>query len=172
MLVRTIFGSLATSALIAGGLAAPASAHGDHRHHHHHADEVKVLVCAKFQDHHDHGDHHGDDRGTDPGSDHGDDHHGDDAQVAITVRTDEDQGSATLGDGECSRFQLDFHRSLLRVYAATQDDEGHIRFKVFGDVVGAWSRDNLLKVRFDAGEDHPFVGVGVGVEEDHHHHDH
>jgi hypothetical protein len=166
MLVRTIFGSLATSALIAGGLAAPAAAHGHHHHHHHHADEVKVLVCAKFEDR-DHGHDHGGPRTAhDPGDDHGD------GLVAVAVRTDEDQANATLGDGQCTRLELDFHRSWLSVYAATQDREDQIRFRVFGDVEGAWSRDNQLKVRFDDRQRDPFVGVGVGVEADHHDHDH
>jgi hypothetical protein len=169
MIVRTIFGTLATSALVLGSTTAPAIASSGH--HHHHADEVKLLVCVKFDDRHgddddDDGDHHGDRAGH---HDHGDD----EGEVNIYARTDEDRAHASLRDHECARFELEFHRNFLRVGAFPQQDEwGHkrlVEFKLFGDVEDSWVHRNRVGIRFED-DDHPFVGVGVLVPCDHHHH--
>jgi len=141
VLVRTMFCALGASTLVLGGTTAPASATGDHDHHN---DEVKVLVCVHIDD-------------------------GDDEEVDITVSTDKEDDDATLEDGDCERFRLEFDRNRVDVEAHTRDD---VRFRVFGDDEGFWSDDGDLTVRFDDDEDNPFVGVSVRVEDDHHHHHH
>jgi hypothetical protein len=138
-LVRTMFCALGASTLVLGGTTAPASASGDHND-----DEVKVLVCVRI-----------------------DDGHND--EVDITVSTDRDDDEATIEDGDCERFRLEFDDNRLEVEADTNDD---VRFRVFGDAERSRSRDGVLRVTFDDDEDTPFVGVSVRVEDDHHHHHH
>jgi len=139
-LVRTMFCALGASTLVLGGTTAPASATDGH---HNDDDEVNVRVCVRIDDRND--------------------------EVDITVSTDREDDEATIEDGECKRFRLDFDDNRLEVKADTNDD---VRFRVFGDDVRSRSRDGVLKVTFDDDEDNPFVGVSVKVEDDHHHHHH
>jgi hypothetical protein len=170
MIVRTIFGTLATTALALGGTAAPVNATSGH--HDHHDDEVKLKVCAFFKDddhHHGDDDHNGDDR-----AGHHDD--GDEGVVNIYARTDEERKFAQLSDRECAWFELEFDDNWLRVGAFPQRDQWHhkrtVQYKAFGDVENAYvTPRNWLKVWFDDDEHDPFVGVGVLVS-DRHHHDH
>jgi hypothetical protein len=162
MIVRTIFGTLATTALVLGGTTTPVNATSGH--HDHHNDEVKLKVCAFFDDHHHHdGDsdrtgHHGDDEGL----------------VNIYARTDEDRQFAQLGDHECAWFELKFDDNWLRVGAFPKRDGHHrtVHYKAFGDVENSFvTPRNWLKVWFDDEEHDPFVGVGVLVSDRHHHDD-
>jgi hypothetical protein len=136
-LVRTMFCALGASTLVLGGTTAPASATGDHNN-----DEVDVRVCVRIDN-------------------------GDSDEVDITVSTDSEDDHATIEDGDCETFTLEFDRNRLEVEADTNDD---VRFRVFGDDVRSRSRDGVLRVTFDDDEDNPFVGVRVRVEDDHHHH--
>jgi hypothetical protein len=164
MIVRTIFGTLATTALVLGGTTTPVNATSGH--HDHHNDEVKLRVCAFFDDH-----HHGDD--SDRAGHHGDD----EGLVNIFARTDEDRKFAQLGDHECAWFELDFDDNWLRVGAFPKRDQWHhkrsVEYQAFGDVENAFvTPRNWLKVWFDDDEHDPFVGVNVFVSDRHHHHDH
>jgi hypothetical protein len=170
MLARTIGGAVGAAGLVLAGVA-PATAHGDHHHHHGH-DEVKVLVCVKFDDHHHHGGDSGDSssqRSTQDGDhEHGDHEHGD---VNVKVRTDEERSFEIIGDGECARFDLRFDDNWVKVKAWPPDPEDEVHFKTFGrDVEDATTHDNTLRAEFDSHEHDPFVGVGILVDEHHHEH--
>jgi hypothetical protein len=139
-LVRTMFCALGASTLVLGGTTAPGSATGDHND-----DEVDVRVCVRI-----------------------DDGHND--EVDITVSTDTDDDEATIEDGDCETFTLEFDHNRLEVEADTNDD---VQFRVFGHDVERWQiRHGVLRVTFDDDDDTPFVGVRVRVEDDHHHHHH
>lgn len=167
MIVRTIFGALATTALVLGGTTTPVNATSGH--HDHHKDEVKLKVCAFFlDDHH----HHGDDGHADR-TGHHDDH---DGLVNIYARTDEDRQFAQLSSRECAWFELEFDDNWLRVGAFPKRDKWHhkktVLYKTYGDVENSFvTPRNWLKVWFDDDEHDPFVGVNVLVI-DRHHHDH
>jgi hypothetical protein len=169
MIVRTIFGALATTALVLGGTTTPVNATSGH--HDHHNDEVKLKVCAFF-------DHHHHDGGDDDGHADRTGHHGsDEGLVNIYARTDEDRQFAQLSDHECAWFELRFDDNWLRVGAFPKRDKwGHKGIahygKPYGDVENSFvTPRNWLKVWFDDEEHDPFVGVNVFISDRHHHDD-
>ena len=168
MIVRTIFGALATTALVLGGTTTPVNATSGH--HDHHNDEVKLKVCAFF-------DHHHHDGGDDGHADRTGHHEDDEGLVNIYARTDEDRQFAQLSDHECAWFELQFDDNWLRVGAFPKRDKwGHKGIahygRPYGDVENSFvTPRNWLKVWFDDEEHDPFVGVNVFISDRHHHDD-
>jgi hypothetical protein len=148
MLVRTAFGAVATSALVAASLA-PAYAGGyggggDNG-------ELRVKVCKYIY-----------------GGDRGD-------EFDIKSWTDDESGRDDFGHRDCYRYRLDYddNKFWLKEYDLDDyDDDYRVYFKVGGDVDKARSyRNGHLKVWFDDHEDDPYLRVYVynrGDKYDHH----
>jgi hypothetical protein len=147
MLVRTAFGVVATSALLATSLA-PAYAHGGS--HHRQNDELRVKVC-KYIDNHD-----------------------DDEEFDIDVWTDEEDDSTTLGHRECDWFRLDYDNNKFWLDEDVNHRDWDTYYRVYGDAERAKAyRGGKLKVWFDDDEDHPYLRINVynRSDDDHWRHD-
>jgi len=138
MLVRTAFGVVATSALVAASLS-PAYAGGGHGGGD--DNELRVKVCKYISD----GDRHD--------------------EFDIKSWTDEDSDRDDFGHRDCYRytFEYDDNKFWLKEYDLDDyDDDYDVYFKIRGDVDKARSpRNGKLKVWFDDDKDDPYLRVWV-----------